>query len=157
MEIKPGNFADPRVKALLEYHLRGMHAASPPGEVFALDWAALQKPEMEFFTGWRGETLLAMGALKDLGEGLGELKSMRVAEGENGKGHGEAMLLFLINHARQRGLRRLSLETGTSPPFAPALALYRKHGFVEGVAFADYKKSAFSRFLHLDISNSPRR
>jgi len=35
--IKPGDFEDARVKALLTRHLEGMHANSPPGHVFALD------------------------------------------------------------------------------------------------------------------------
>ena len=64
MQIKLANFDDPHVKALLELHLRGMHAASPPGHVFALDLGGLQKPEISFYTGWAGETLVAMGALK---------------------------------------------------------------------------------------------
>ncbi len=51
VQITSGNLDDPRVKALLEYHLRGMHASSPPGHVFALDWGGLQKSEINFFTG----------------------------------------------------------------------------------------------------------
>src|SRR5665213_4428116 len=99
MKIAQGNFDDSRVKALLEYHLRGMHASSPPGHVFALDLTGLQKPEINFFTGWRDETLVVMGAIKDLGDGIGEIKSMRVAEGCAGKGYGEAMLLHIIAEA----------------------------------------------------------
>ena len=151
MEISLGNFADPRVKALLEYHLRGMHATSPPGHVFALDWTGLQKPEISFYTGWQGEALVVMGALKDHGNGTAEIKSMRVAEGQSGKGYGNAMLLFLIVETRKRGFRKLSLETGSGPPFEAALALYRKHGFVEGEVFGDYVKSEFSRLFHLSL------
>ena len=54
--------------------------------------------------------------------------------------------------ARERGYRRLSLETGSGPAFEPALALYRRRGFADGGPFGDYTKSAFNQFLHLDFS-----
>ena len=152
MEIKLGNFDDLRVRALLEYHLHGMAASSPPGHCFALDWSGLQKPEISFFTGWVDDKLVVMGALKNLGAGAGEIKSMRVAQGQEGRGYGEAMLLHIVAEAKRRGLKRLSLETGSSKPFDAALALYRKHGFIEGGSFADYEKSEFCKFFHLDIN-----
>jgi putative acetyltransferase len=152
MIIKSGDFGDQRVKALLEFHLRGMHASSPPGHVFALDWSGLQKPGIDFYTGWQGEALVAMGAIKDLGGGGGEIKSMRVAEGQAGKGYGKAMLLYIIAQARRRCLRRLSLETGTGKPFEAAQALYRHYGFEQGGKFADYVQTDFCRFYHLKLS-----
>ena len=151
MDIRLGNFNDARVKALLEYHLRGMHAASPPGHVFALDWTGLQKPEISFYTGWQGENLLVIGAVKDLGDNTGEIKSMRVAEKQAGKGYGKAMLLHILAEARRRGYSCLSLETGSGPAFEPALALYRNHGFVLGEKFADYEASPFCQFFHLTL------
>jgi putative acetyltransferase len=147
--ITPGDFDHPQVKALLTAHLEGMRANSPPGHVFALDWSGLQRPEINFFTAWQGDVLQGMGALKTLGDGSGEIKSMRTAASALRQGVGEAILLHLIATARQRGLKRLSLETGTGPAFAAALALYHKHGFVAGGPFADYEKSAFNQFLHL--------
>ena len=157
MIIKPGDFSDARVKALLEFHLRGMHAASPPGHVFALDWSGLQRPDISFYTGWEGGALVVMGALKDLNDGTAEIKSMRVGEGCSGKGYGQAMLQHIIAQARTRGFTCLSLETGSGLAFEPALALYRKHGFVEGDKFADYQASEFSRFFHLQLNTSPRQ
>ncbi len=152
MYIIPGDFSDARVKALLEYHLRGMHANTPAGHVFALDWSGLQKPEISFWVGWNGDRPVVMGALKDLGDGTGEIKSMRVAEGEAGKGYGKAMLKHIMDEAKRRNYRRLSLETGAGAAFEPALGLYRATGFREGGAFADYKKSEFCQFLHLELS-----
>ena len=152
MEIKLGDFSDARVKALLTYHIQGMREASPPGHSFALDWSGLQKPEISFYTGWNGETLVVMGALKELGSGAGEIKSMRVADGQSGKGYGAAMLLHIMAEAKARGLTRLSLETGTSAAFDAALVLYVKHGFVEGDQFADYEKSEHCKFFHLDLN-----
>ena len=152
MEIKPGDFSDKRVKALLTLHILGMRDASPPGHSFALDWSGLQKPDITFYTGWEAQELVVMGAMKELGGVVGEIKSMRVAEGQAGKGYGAAMLLHIIEEAKRRGLKHLSLETGTSAAFDAALALYLKHGFVEGDKFADYEKSEHCKFFHLDLN-----
>ncbi|MDE2446549.1 MAG: GNAT family N-acetyltransferase [Alphaproteobacteria bacterium] len=154
MEISIGNFADSRVKALLEYHLRGMHENSPPGHVFALDWSSLQKPEITFWTGYAAADLVVMGALKALGDGAGEIKSMRVGQGQAGKGYGAAMLTHIIAEAKARNYRRLSLETGSTPAFEPAINLYRSFGFEEGEAFAGYAKTEFNRMFHLRLSKS---
>jgi putative acetyltransferase len=149
--VKPGDFDDDRVKALLSRHLEGMHANSPPGHVFALDWSGLQKPEISFYAVWEGEELLGVGALKELGPDAGEIKSMRTADAHLRKGAAATMLEHIVSEARRRGYRRLSLETGTGPAFEAAFTLYRKYGFTEGVAFGEYVKSPFNRFLHLDL------
>ena len=149
--IKPGDFGDDRVKALLTRHLEGMHAASPPGHVFALDWSGLQKPEISFYTLWDSEELLGFGALKELGASFGEIKSMRTADAHLRKGVGAAILDYIIAEARKRGYVRLSLETGSGSAFEPALSLYRTRGFTNGDAFGDYINSQFNQFLHLDL------
>ena len=148
MEIRLGNFADARVQALLKYHLEGMHANSPPGNVFALDWSGLQKPEISFYTAWEADELLGCGAMKDLGDQTGEIKSMRTAEAHLRKGVAQFLLSHIIAQARSRGLNRLSLETGSGPAFDPALRLYRANGFEFGGAFGDYSKSPFNQFMH---------
>lgn len=150
--VKLGDFSDDRVKTLLTRHLAGMHAASPAGHVFALDWSGLQRPEISFYTLWDGPELLGCGALKELESGAGEIKSMRTADAHLRKGVAAALLEHIIAEARRRGYRRLSLETGSGPAFEPALALYRKYGFVDGPAFGDYVKSEFNQFLHLDLT-----
>lgn len=45
----------------------------------------------------------------------------------------------------------LSLETGSGPAFEPALALYRRRGFINGEAFADYVLTDFNQCLHLRL------
>jgi putative acetyltransferase len=153
MVIKPGDFDDERIKALLTRHLEGMHANSPPGHVFALDWSGLQKPEISFYALWDGDALLGFGALKELDPSSGEIKSMRTADAHLRKGVGARILDYIIAEARRRGYARLSLETGSGPAFEPALALYRTRGFASGDAFGEYEKSAFNQFLHLDLGS----
>ncbi|TBV72738.1 GNAT family N-acetyltransferase [Pseudoxanthomonas winnipegensis] len=128
-----------------------MHANSPAGSVFALDLSGLQAPGMTVWSAWREQALVAIGALKDWGEGTGELKSMRTHPDHLRQGAAAAVLDHIIAVAKARGLRRLSLETGSGEAFEPALALYRKRGFSSGPAFGDYVASDFNQFLHLPL------
>jgi len=152
MIVKPGDFSDPQILDLLRLYLQGMADSSPPGHSFALDLSGLQRPDVTFLSAWDGETLLGIGAIKELSPDHGELKSMRTRTDLVRRGAGTAILLALLELAIIRGYRRVSLETGSGPAFEPALALYRKHGFVEGEAFADYVGSDFNQFFHLDLA-----
>ena len=149
--VRLGDFEDDRVKALLTRHLEGMHANSPPGHVFALDWSGLQTPDISFYAVWEGEELLGFGALKELEPRAGEIKSMRTADSHLRRGVAAMILDHIIAEALRRGYKRLSLETGSGAAFEPALELYRKYGFIEGGAFDGYEKSPFNQFLHLDL------
>lgn len=152
MIIVPGNFDDAQVIALLRLHLAGMHANSPPGSVYALDLSGLKAPGVSFYAAWDGETLLGIGALKEIDATSGEIKSMRTDPKHLRKGVAANLLQHLIEVANSRGYRRLSLETGSGPAFDPALSLYRKRGFANGGAFGDYIESAFNQFLHLELN-----
>ena len=150
-EIRKDDLSTPAVRDLLAFHLAEAHANSPLGSVFALDLTGLQRPEITVWTLWDGVDILGVGALKELGEGRGELKSMRTHPDHLRKGVAARLLDHIIDEPRARGLRQLSLETGSGPTFEPALALYRKRGFVEGEAFSDYQRTAFNQFLHLAL------
>jgi putative acetyltransferase len=126
-----------------------MHENSPPGHVFALDLSGLQAPNVTVWSAWDGRELAGIAALKELGDGTGELKSMRTDPKHLRKDVAAALLQHIIGEAQRRGLRRLSLETGSGPAFEPALTLYRKCGFIDGEAFADYRRTDFNQFLHL--------
>ncbi|HLH03083.1 MAG TPA: GNAT family N-acetyltransferase [Bryobacteraceae bacterium] len=150
-EIREDDLTGSAVRSLLAIHLAGMHANSPPGSVYALDLSRLQAPNVTVWTVWQGETLMAVGALKDLGDGTGELKSMRTHPEQLRKGAASALLDHIIAEARARGMTKLSLETGSGPYFDAALTLYRKRGFVNGAAFGSYVQSPFNQFLHLNL------
>jgi putative acetyltransferase len=76
---------------------------------------------------------------------------MRTHPGHLRAGVAAAVLEAIIAAAMAKGLRRLSLETGSGAAFEPALALYRRRGFVSGGAFGDYEASEFNQFMHLDL------
>jgi putative acetyltransferase len=140
------------VHRLLEEHLADMHATSPPESIHALDLRELRSAAVEFWSAWEGTELRGCGALKDLGGGDVELKSMRTAPAARGKGVGTEMLRHLLKVAAGRGYRRVWLETGSQDFFAPARRLYARHGFTPCEPFADYVPDPNSVFmtLHLD-------
>ncbi|MDB5706823.1 MAG: acetyltransferase [Sphingomonas bacterium] len=151
MRIVRDELTHPDVIALLELHLRSAFENSPPGSVFALDLTGLRDPAVTLWSVWDGEDLLGLGALKELDAGHGELKSMRTAPAHLRRGVAAAMLGHLIAEGRARGYGRLSLETGSNPPFAPARALYEQAGFVPCGPFAAYKDTDFSRYYRLEL------
>ena len=108
--------------------------------------------DVTVWSAWEDAEICGIGALRQLDAACGEVKSMRTHPDKLRRGVGAALLEHIIAEARARGLARLSLETGSGPAFEPALALYRRRGFREGEAFADYERSAFNQFLHLDLS-----
>ena len=151
MLIKKDNMTHPAVLALLDEHLSDMFASSPPGSVHALDHDKLRAPDVTFWTAWDGEQLLGCGALKELDETHGEIKSMRTSRGQLRQGVAAAILEHIVSVARQRGYKRLSLETGSGGPFDAALRFYEKHGFEYCEPFADYVLDPFSRFMTREL------
>ena len=152
MRIRQDDLSDAASQALLRLHLSGMQANSPPGHVFALDLSGLKAPNVTVWSVWDGEEICGIGALKQLDHAVGEVKSMRTHPDHLRRGVAAALLERIIEAARALGLKTLSLETGSGPTFEPALALYRRRGFVDGEAFGDYARSDFNQFLHLDLT-----
>jgi putative acetyltransferase len=152
VEIRQDDLSGEPVRRLLALHLSEMHSSSPPEYAFALDLSGLNVPEITVWSVWDGPELLGIGALKALSDGSGEIKSMRTEPKYLRRGVATALLKHIIAEAHRRGYQLLSLETGSGPIFEPALMLYRKHGFVNGEAFADYVGSKFNQFLHLELA-----
>jgi len=135
------------IRALLEQHFAGMLANSPADSCHFLDFDGLNAPDVTFWSIHHGGELAGCGALKTLDGTHGEIKSMRTSDAFLRQGVAARMLDHIIAEARARGLKRLSLETGSGPAFEPALALYRRYGFQDCEPFADYRPDPFSRFM----------
>lgn len=151
MHIQPDDLSHPQTIALLEAHRRSMFDSSPPESVHALDLDGLRQPEITLWSAWEGRVLLGCGALKALNAQQGEVKSMRTGAEHLRKGVAARMLEHILQVARGRGYAQLFLETGTTPDFAPAHALYARHGFRECQPFADYVEDPFSVFMCLEL------
>jgi putative acetyltransferase len=149
--VRDDDLSGEATRRLLALHLAGMHANSPPDGVYALDLSGLKAPEVIVWSVWEGDEVIGIGALKELGNGEGEVKSMRTHPNHLRRGVAALLLDHIVTEAKARGLTRLSLETGSGPAFEAALALYRSRGFVDGEAFSDYQSSAFNEFLHLPL------
>lgn len=76
---------------------------------------------------------------------------MHTAEAARGLGIGRAMIEHLLGVARDRGMHRVSLETGSMAAFAPARSLYTAAGFRPCGPFGDYRPSRNSAFLALAL------
>ncbi len=143
-EIAPDDPRTPDVRALLEHHRAFALAQSPPEDVHALDPDGLGDSEISFFSFRHHGELLAIGALRALTADHVEIKAMHTAEAARGRGIGRAMVDHLLEVARTRGFRQVSLETGTMAAFAPARALYARMGFESCAPFGSYRPSPHS-------------
>ena len=152
MKIETDDLSRPAVLALLQEHLRNMHALGPPESVHALDLDKLRRPGITFWTAWDGELLLGCGALTELDRRHGEVKSMRTPEARRRTGAGRALLTHIVEAARARGYERLSLETGSVAAFAPAHRLYESAGFVRTGPFGEYVEDVNSVFMTLALA-----
>ena len=124
-DIRRDDLTSQEIAALLREHLEFAARYSPPESVHALDIDKLRAPEVTFWSVWEHGTLVGCGALKDLGSGHVEVKSMRTADGHQRKGVARALLSHMLAVARERGYERVSLETGCVRTGARALRRLR--------------------------------
>lgn len=151
MKIVEGGLSSADVVELLSEHLADMAEHSPVESIHALDLSALRAPDVTFWTVRKGSTLLGCGALKELDEQHGEIKSMRTCATQRRQGVASAILSHLVLESANRSYKRLSLETGSSAAFYPAHALYESFGFRFCGPFGDYVEDPYSRFMTLTL------
>ena len=149
--ISPDDPCAEDVRALLERHLAYARATTRPGDVHALDVDGLAGPGITFFSYRDDGAVLGVAALKRLDDAHAEIKSMHTAEEARGRGIARALVDHLLGVARERGYRRVSLETGAQDAFAAARALYASTGFTPCEPFGDYRPSRNSTFMTLAL------
>jgi putative acetyltransferase len=141
----------PDVRALIARHLEFARATTPPEAVFALDLDGLTDPAVTFFTYRMNDEVIGMAALKHLDDEHAELKSMHTAAEARGRGVGRALVDHIVAVARERGYRRISLETGSGPAFEAARSLYESANFKPCEAFSDYRPTPLSAYMTLSL------
>ncbi|MFJ4161231.1 GNAT family N-acetyltransferase [Microbacterium testaceum] len=149
--IRPDDLSGDATRALVAAHLAGMLENTPVESVHALDVDRLAADGVTVWSAWVDDELAGIGACKDLDDGRAELKSMRVVEAFLGQGIGRAILRHIMDDARERGIRSLWLETGSTDDFVPARRLYASEGFVECPAFAPYAPDPLSTFMSREL------
>lgn len=144
------------VRALISSHVSNMHSTTPKEFAFAMDVDALCADDINVWTLWDGDILMGCGALHHLDFMHGEIKSMRTHLDYLRRGVAAYLLEYIISEAHTRNYKKLSLETGTSAEFAPAVALYEKYGFEKGEVFGNYSESPYNQFFHLKIISTSK-
>ena len=77
---------------------------------------------------------------------------MHTAKAARGRGIAAQLLSHLEAHAKDLGLTRLNLETGSQDGFAPARNMYAKFGYQECSPFGDYAEDPNSTFMTKSLS-----
>ncbi|MFE9257322.1 GNAT family N-acetyltransferase [Streptomyces sp. NPDC006879] len=147
MKIELDDLSGPEIADFLRAHVRQMRSLTPVESKHALDLEGLRRKEVTFWSVTDGGVVVGCGALKRLDATHAEIKSMRTAPARRRSGVAGRLLGHIIGEARSMGLHRLSLETGSAEPFAPARALYEKFEFAYCGPFADYREDPHSAFM----------
>ena len=113
---------------------------------FPLTVEQMAEPAVTLFVARDGGHAVGIGALKDHGDALGEVKRMFTLPEVRGQRVGALLLRQIEALARDKGITRLVLETGEGPGFEPAWRVYERGGFEQCGAVLDYPDSGFSRF-----------
>ncbi|MFR9775040.1 GNAT family N-acetyltransferase [Micromonospora sp. MS34] len=145
--IERADFTDHRLGEFLRAHLADLAPTAPVESRHALDLRGLQTPEVRLWVAFLDGQLVGTGALAAVEPGHEELKSMRTDPRQRGQGIATRILVHLLGDARGRGIRRISLETGSMDFFVPARSLYAKAGFVPCAPFGRYAQDPNSVFL----------
>ena len=134
-------------QSIVREHMAGMLENTPIESVHALPLDKLRQAHVTFWTAWVGTELCGCGALQTLDHQHGEIKSMRTREKFLRQGVGQAVLSHIFTEASAKGLKRLSLETGSADSFSAARTLYLRNGFEICSPFGDYKLDPYSVFM----------
>ncbi|MDJ0821153.1 MAG: GNAT family N-acetyltransferase [Paracoccaceae bacterium] len=137
----------PEVATVLQSHFDLMRSQSPAESCHVMQPDALYAVGSRVFVARQAGRVLGIAALKPLGAGHGELKSMHTLAEARGKGVAQRILDRLLQEAEATGYTRLSLETGSAAAFTPARQLYAKAGFAECPPFGDYVTDPLSLFM----------
>lgn len=149
--------ADPRspdIAAIIAAHLAHSAATTPAASIHAMsvDQMAAQ-PGLAFWAIYDGETALGCGALKPLGDGTVEVKSVHILASARGRGLARRIMEHLEAEARKQGHTAMVLETGSDQltGFEAARALYERLGYVYCDVLPGYQPDPLSAFMRRDL------
>ena len=138
IEISTEKSLTEELATLLQAHWFFCTSTTPIEHVYALDASRLFTPDITVFGARIQDELVGVGALRILDIEHAELKSMHTLAKSRGLGIGKAMVSHIEGFAKGRGIKRISLETGTNDAFKPARELYKSLDYVDCDAFGDY-------------------
>lgn len=133
-----------------------MRPLTPPQFQFQLTVEQMAEPSVTLFVA-RDDVgnAVGMGALKDHGGNLGEVKRMYTLPEIRGQRVGSLLLQRIEALARRGAITRLVLETGEAAGFEEAWRLYERGGYRRCGAVLDYPDSGYSRFYEKWLAAEP--
>lgn len=149
--IGRANLDDAEVVAFIQAHLDDLAPTAPAESRHALDVESLRRPEIRMWSASDGDAIVGTVALVALEPGHEELKSMRTDPERRGEGIASRLLAFALEDARARGVKRVSLETGSMAFFDAARRLYLRSGFTPCPPFGSYVDDPNSVFLTREV------
>jgi putative acetyltransferase len=124
---------------------------SPPEFQFGISVDDMVEPRTTVFVARRNGVAVGIGALTVHDDGTGEVKRMFTVPEARGVSIGARILDAIIEAARERDVKSLMLETGSTSDFASAHRLYERTGFRRRGPFHDYPDSGWSAFYELRL------
>jgi putative acetyltransferase len=106
-------------------------------ETFRDPVGKIVKPGGQIFFVVEGGEVLGTCAVLRHGPEVHEIAKMAVAAEARGRGYGDLLMEAAIGFSRRTGARRIVIVSNTR--LAPAIRLYRKHGFVQVPLAADQR------------------
>ena len=141
VQIRPTTLTSPDAVRLIAALNAELTSAVPePGAThFSLGEAQVVAGEGAFLVAYLDDVPVGCGAVRRLDQATAEIKRMYVHPSVRGKGIGRALVDALEREARQIGVSRIVLETGTR--LAPAIKLYESMGYAPIPLFGEYLSS----------------
>lgn len=157
VEFTTEEVSNVEVGSIIRTHLDFCFGSTPAEGVFALSATRLADPAVTVFGVRTDGELRGICALATLDATHAELKSMHVLAQSRGEGLARQLVAHVLSTATQRGITRVSLETGSSEAFGPARALYERLGFTYTTPFGSYQDVPTSVFMTLSLPTHTAR
>lgn len=141
VDIRRSTLASPDATRLITALNAELKATFPePGAThFSLHGAQIAPGDGAFVVAYLDDVAVGCGAVRRLDTSTAELKRMFVDPSVRGKGIGRALVEALEHEARQLGMTKVVLETGTR--LAPAIKLYEAMGYARIPLYGEYVSS----------------
>ena len=131
VDLSPVDAASPEAREAIAAYFteidRRFDFGFDAGDLMAEDARTLRAPGGLFLLARSEGRAVACGGLRDLGEGIAEVKRMWVSDDWRGAGLGGRLLRALEEHARALGHRVVRLDTNGA--LVEAIAMYDRAGY----------------------------
>ena len=148
VETRPDSVEAVQLIGELDAYLNALPYTPESRHAFSID--KLVREGVAFFVMRYEEKPAGCGGIKLFGTEYGEVKRMFVRPVYRGLGLGKAILDRLAEHARDRQVNMLRLETGIYQ--TEAIGLYERYGFQRRPPFGEYQENPMTIFFEKAIA-----